>query len=66
MMLCPATSPHLDDWVDEIEQRTGQKEKISKAQIWDALINTIDSINLNPSKRTILYNGVCFIILHHG
>lgn len=42
---------YLDDWVDEIEQRTGQNEKISKAQIWDALIKTLDYINLNPSLK---------------
>lgn len=40
---------YLDDWVDEIEQRTGQKEKISKDQIWNALIKTTDAINRNPN-----------------
>lgn len=46
---------YLDDWVDEIEQRTGQKEKVSKVQIWDALIKTIDSINFNPNLREQSY-----------
>ena len=46
---------YLDDWIDEIEQRTGQKEKISKVQIWDALIKTIDSININPNLKEQSY-----------
>ncbi len=42
---------YLDDWIDEIQQRANQKEKVSKTQIWESLLETIDSANFMPNLK---------------
>ncbi len=45
----------LDDWIEEIQQRTGQALKVSKAHIWDALQNIIDPNDSIPVLRRQSY-----------
>lgn len=45
----------LDDWIDEIQYRTGQERIVSKIQIWEALLNILDLSDPTPHPRKQSY-----------
>lgn len=54
----------LDDWIDEIQYRTGQELMVSKIQIWKALLNILlDPSDLTPYQRKQSYI-ISYVLLY--